>query len=468
MNIVWFRRNLRLEDNLPLAQAMKYGAKVLPIFIFDPQILANFPHPYDRRVCFIANALKAMDERLQKIGSSMHVFYGKPAEVITQLAKHLSAMGHEVKGIYADEDFEPANIERDKQVAKDTGIPIDLFCDHLLLRPGVVMNASCAPFKVFTPFSKAFIAKLLESKPVEYSVNLSPDCFFKITHAKELPLVDFSCSQQMLENIGYEYRVEDLWKADHLATGFDNFLKSKLASYKEQRDFLGAEGTSRISPYLRFGLISIRKCFLSSYDQPGSQMWVNELLWREFYANVLFHFPRIVNEEFLQAYVGTIPWKRDYELLARLEQGNTGFPIIDAAMNQLRQEGWMHNRARMIVASFASKNLLLDWRLGDKLFAKYLMDYDLASNVGGWQWSASCGTDAQPYFRIFNPFLQSIKFDSQGVYIKRYLPGLNKVSAEHIHEGSIINMYYPDLGYPKEIVDYKTSRDFAIKTFSLK
>jgi deoxyribodipyrimidine photo-lyase len=194
-------------------------------------------------------------------------------------------------------------------------------------------------------------------------------------------------------------------------------------------------------------------------------MWINELLWREFYANILVGFPHTVDTELNSLYAGKIPWRRDAKLVTLLEEGKTGFPIVDSAMRQLVQDGWMHNRSRMIVASFATKNMLLDWRLGEQLFAKYLMDYDLASNVGGWQWASSCGTDAQPYFRIFNPTLQSLKFDPEGTYIKKYVPELRQVSKEHIHENALIKQFYPEIDYPSAIVDYSQTRRDAIDIF---
>ena len=460
MNIVWFRRNLRLEDNLPLFKAIEQGADILPIFIFDVDILANFPSPYDRRVCFIANALYDMHTKLLAHGGKMHIFYGKPQEIIANI---VNKMGDCVSGIYIDEDFEPENIQRDKKVAQIA--KTHAFCDHLLLKPGMVLNGSGQAFKVFTPFSKVFQNKIVELKVRQYDCELQNIKF--CANQENLNAINFNCPQDITQQIGYQYKPDILWDTTKAHSTLESFVNNKIGEYKEQRDFMDQPGTSKLSPYIRFGLISIRECFLQSYELPNSQTWINELLWREFYANILFHFPRTINEEFLSQY-SVIPWKRDQALADCLENSQTGFPIIDAAMSQLKQDGWIHNRSRMIVASFASKNLLLDWRVGDKLFGKYLMDYDRSSNIGGWQWSASCGTDAQPYFRIFNPFLQSMKFNPQGDYIKHYLPALSSVAAEHIHDGSMINQIYPHLAYPKEIVDYKQTRQTALELFSLK
>jgi deoxyribodipyrimidine photo-lyase len=469
MNIVWFRRNLRLDDNLPLQKAIDQGKPVLPIFIFDANILARFPNPQDRRVNFLAAALFEMHKKLRSLGGSMNILFGDPKTLIPQLISLLQAKGIQVENVYADEDFEPSNIERDRNVEQNISCNLNLICDHLLLRPGTILTGQKQAFKVFTPFSNAFKIHVSNTKVRQVTCDIANTKFYSLkAKDAEIKIVNTESVETILNDIGYQFKADELWKVQDVDTKFTDFIKHKLSEYKTARDFMPELGTSQLSPFIRFGLISIRKCFLQAYDQPNSQMWINELLWREFYANILFHFPHTVNTELISHYVNQIPWKQDKHLLSLLESGRTGFPIVDAAMRQLTQDGWMHNRSRMIVASFASKNLLLDWRLGEELFAKYLMDYDLSSNVGGWQWSSSCGTDAQPYFRIFNPMLQSAKFDPEGKYIKKYLPELASVAPAHIHENDLIAKLYPELQYPKPIVDYKISREIALKAFDPK
>jgi deoxyribodipyrimidine photo-lyase len=470
MNIVWFRRNLRLEDNLPLYRAIKANKPILPIFIFDTNILAHFPNRHDRRVNFIAAALFNMHQKLQSMGAKMNIFHGDPKILIPNLVAALKANDILVENIYADEDFEPSNTERDNNVAQQGNYQLNLICDHLLLRPGNVLNNQGQPFKVFTPFSKAFKEKLVSAsiKPAEYSLHSAE--FFNLPEntSNQIKVIKFNNVTEIVQNIGYHRVQDDLWKADDAQNRLDGFIKNKISNYKSARDFMDEDSTSQLSPFIRFGLISIRTCFIQGYDKPHSDMWINELLWREFYANILFHFPHTVDTEFISTYANKLPWRQDQKMLEVVENSQTGFPIIDAAMRQLTTDGWMHNRSRMIVASFVTKNLLLDWRLGEQLFAKYLMDYDLASNLGGWQWSASCGTDAQPYFRIFNPILQAQKFDPQAKYIKKYLPELASVDSPNIYDGDKISKLYPILNYPKPIVDYHASRELALKVFDPK
>jgi deoxyribodipyrimidine photo-lyase len=470
MNIVWFRRNLRLEDNLPLNEAIKENRQILPIFIFDTNILSRFTNPYDRRVNFIAQALFAMNLKLQRFGGKITILYGDPTIVLPKLVAELKVQGNNIENVYADQDFEPVNIQRDSKVAENLGCKLNLICDHLLLKPGTILTGQKTPFKVFTPFSKAFKNKLVDDKVKQANYELDQVKFYQLDAGlvPGIALQNASSAENILEGIGYKYREDDIWKVQEANSILNSFIKNKLATYETDRNFMPESGTSGLSPFVRFGLISIRECFINTYDKANSQMWINELLWREFYANILFHFPHTVNTEFISHYVNKIPWRQDPWMLEALENSATGFPIIDSAMRQLTQDGWMHNRSRMIVASFVTKNLLLDWRLGEELFAKYLMDYDLASNVGGWQWSSSCGTDAQPYFRIFNPIMQSQKFDAEGKYIKKYLPALAKVDKKHIHEGEQIRKFYPEINYPRPIIDYHSSRILALKTFDPK
>jgi len=479
VSLVWMRRNLRLQDNIPLSKALSQSDKIIPIFIFDSDILARFSNKMDRRLSFLANIIFGINDELKAVGGQIMVFYGKPANIIPRLAKSLN-----VKNIYADQDFEPATIERDDLVKKQLlGIAeLNLYCDHLLLPPDSILNQNNLPYKVYTPYMKAFRRfitedsfNLFENSIMNNEIFRQYDCDLQnklinidldIFRDDDLQLVDISCgSQEMLKQIGYIYKQDNLWIPKNANATLEGFIKNKLEKYKDNRDFLAIDGTSSISPYLRFGIISIRKCYklaFESLESLGNATWVNELIWREFYAMILYHFPAIVTEEFQTKYLNKIPWQRDQEMLYKFTNAQTGFPIIDAAVTQLIQDGWMHNRARMIVGSFFTKNLFMDWRMGEEFFAQYLMDYDLASNIGGWQFSSSCGTDAQPYFRIFNPFTQGKNFDSDANYVKKYLPTLRSVSSDIIHNPNFTNLY-PN--YPKPMVEYSETRRIAIDIF---
>ena len=399
--LVWLRRNLRLDDNLPLFKALQSSEKVQLVFILDTDILSRFPNTCNRRVQFIKNALCQINDKLQEFGGGLLVLEGCAAELIPKIAKEMGATK-----IFADEDYEPAHIKRDNEVRKALeGIAeLELYCDHLIFHPKDIVKSDGGIYKVYTPYMKVFRAQVSRNRYLKYeSLKM---CAGKIA----------SFESRYHHNIVHD----DLWGVVAAHEICDRFVAHKMQEYKEKRDYLADNGTSRISPYLRFGLISIRELFRKAYDANNSFAWINELIWREFYTAILYHFPHTANSEFNSKYA-SIPWSRDVDLLHRITNAETGYPIIDAAITQLLTEGWMHNRARMIVASFWTKNLFLDWRLGEEFFAQHLMDYELSSNVGGWQWAASCGTDAQPYFRVFNSMLQAQKFDPDGEYVKRYI-----------------------------------------------
>lgn len=449
-SLVWLRRNLRLEDNLAISAALAKGRPLQLIFIFDPDILSHFPNPNDARVSFIASALEEINKKLARYGGNILIFYDKPVNIIPKVATEFAA-----EDIFADEDFESYSIYRDNEVkAALSQTKLHLICDHLLLHPSKTIKNDGSAFKVFTPFMRNFKAAIEPYHFMESKYNLE---------GKILPSQNNTDIQNILSQIGYNYNENKLWQIGDAQNKLNNFIQNKIAHYSSARDFMDQEGTSAISPFLRFGIISIRECYRKAWETREYSSWINELIWREFYASILYHFPATHNEEFQAKYIN-FPWKQDAKLLEKFTSAKTGFPIIDAAVKQLTTTGWMHNRARMIVASFFTKNLLLDWRLGEEFFAQYLMDYDLASNVGGWQWAASCGTDAQPYFRIFNPILQSEKFDPEGKFIKKYLPELSTVSAKDIHDGSKIAANY-NINYPRPMIDYSLSREIALKTF---
>ncbi|MBN8827945.1 MAG: deoxyribodipyrimidine photo-lyase [Sphingobacteriia bacterium] len=466
LTICWLRRDLRLHDHKPLHYASQEGKSFLPIFIFDKEILSRFTNKNDRRLSFIANTIIDLNKELKSYNSEILVFYGRPIEIIPNLCKVLNA-----NKVFAGKDFEPQTIERDSTVEHlllKNNIELKLSVDHLLQNPKDILKKDGTPFKVFTPFSKAWRMSLIKEDYANYRPNLKRtlpvDSKLKNTIQNAgLNLVNTTSAEKMLKEVGYNFIEDKIWTT-HDAKNKLAEWSFNIPKYKETRNYLYLDGTSRLSPYLRFGLISIRECFRYALEYPGagSDMWINELIWREFYANVLYHFPYTQNLEFLKPLQGKINWQRNEEHFKLWCEGKTGFPVVDAAMRQLKVMGWVHNRARMITASFMCKNLLLDWRLGEEYFAQNLMDYDLASNVGGWQWSASTGTDAQPYFRVFNPILQGQKFDADGIYVKTYVQELKDYKGTNIHEpqkDGLFNKYY------EPIVDLDITRKRAIETF---
>lgn len=447
LSLLWLRRDLRLEDNLPLYLALQQPEKIQPIFIFDENILARFKSPHDKRISFIIDTLRAINKELLKKNSEVLVFYGKPEILIPQIAKALEA-----KSVFAGKDYEPYGVLRDASIAKE--VNLKLYNDHLLLSPERVVKDDGSPYKVFTPYFRKWQSTIQELDYAEY--NADDACCYADSHNLKRILAGRNLYPMNLnENVpGYKYQELKNWSLESLSYRFNNFLDNKLANYSEGRNQLSIDGTSILSPYIRFGQISIRQCYRAAREMEGSWQWIAELAWRDFYAMILYYYPETIYTE-MQPQYRNIKWNENTEILERFTSAQTGYPIIDAAVNQLLQEGWMHNRARMIVASFFTKNLWLNWRLGEEFFAQYLMDYELSSNVGGWQWSASVGTDAQPYFRIFNPYLQSQRFDPEGDYIRKYLPSLKSLSNKEIHKATLFS----------PIVDYEISRKKAIDYF---
>lgn len=461
--LVWLRRDLRLHDHAALATALAERAPVQPVFVFDSDILARFNNPDDRRLSFIASALCGIDAELKKRGGGLLVLHGNPTQVIRQLAAALDA-----GMIVSAEDFEPATRARDAAVKAAFHGRFVQVVDHLLRAPYQVLKDDGTPLKVFTPYYKRWLASLTELDAGEFAVDDKgryADALATRKAAAEagLALVSTDSPEAMLAAIGYRYRPDSLWPANEGPARLAAFATRAIAEYPDARDIMGKHGTSRLGPYLRHGLVSIRECYRAVRAVPGSATWVKELCWREFYAMIMFHWPEVVEQEFQPQYRGTIPWNDSQKVRDALYNAATGYPIVDAALRELFTTGWMHNRARMIVASFFTKDLLMDWRIGEECFAQYLMDYELASNNGGWQWSASTGTDAQPYFRVFNPITQSRKFDPHGVYIRAYLPELASLPDKDIHwpHDSLLC----PRGYVKPITDHDTARKRAIEAF---
>ncbi len=467
-SLVWLRRDLRLHDHAALSTALQATQPVQLVFIFDRDILARFTRTNDRRLIFLAETLCHIDATLKARGGRLLVLDGKASEVMPTLAATLAA-----SAVYSAEDFEPATRARDATVkaALPTSTRFVQLLDHLMRAPQAMLKADGTPYKVFTPFYKLWRADMGPSDYAEYEVKdagryADAAANFKAVEAAGLTRVNLDAGPaQLLAQIGYSYTKDPLWRVDDVAERLSRFIAHKLTAYPTARDQLPIIGTSQLSPYLRFGLVSIRECVAAALAQGGGEKWIAELGWREFYAAILYHFPDVVGQEFMPQYRdGAIPWNQDPSLATAMFSGQTGYPVVDAAVRELLETGYMQNRARMIVASFASKDLLLDWRLGEEFFAQHLMDYDLASNNGGWQWAASTGTDAAPYFRIFNPILQSKRFDPEGIYIRRYVPELRGLSNADIHAPWESPLIKP-ADYPLPIVDHAMAKNRAVAAF---
>jgi deoxyribodipyrimidine photo-lyase len=396
-SIFWFRRDLRLYDNRGLWHALSENQNVIPLFIFDTGILDEL-NRNDARVEFIYNTISEISERLKKAGKSLLVLHGNPLQIFRELAEKFSLVS-----VYTNRDHEPYGIERDKQVEiflQSKGISFRTFTDHLLFEKGEILSGIGKPYTVYTPFSKKCLEIL---KPKHYRPypseellhNLSGVSGFSFPTFKELGFVSSGIPIPPTET------------QDEL-----------IAGYHETRDLPYLEGTSRLGIHLRFGTISIRRLFEKAMSL--NPVFTKELLWREFFAHILWHFPHVVHQAFKPQY-DNMPWRNNKEEFELWKAGKTGFPIVDAGMRQLKETGFMHNRVRMIVASFLTKHLLIDWRWGEAWFAENLLDYELSSNNGNWQWSAGTGCDAAPWFRIFNPTEQQWKFDPQAAYIHKWL-----------------------------------------------
>lgn len=449
-NIVWIRRDLQIHDNASIHKALREGKKFQPVFIFDSEILKRFSNKQDRRLSFLARTVAMLNEQFKQAGGKLLVLYGNPLEIIPKLAEQLGGK------VFAGEDYEPSTIARDEAVGKQCELELSL--QHLMLSPNAVLKDDGTPFKVFTPYSKKWRVTLTEADELEFENDIAG----KVANIDFEGALDASDPKSLLAQIGYELVEDEIWQPEKALDVLREFAKNRLDEYGKKRDFPAVDGVSAISPYLRFGLVTIRQCCNAAKGNEKAFKWVSELIWREFYAMILYHFPRTVNEEFMEKYRG-LEWWSDEDGLQKWKEGKTGFTIVDAGMRQLLQDGWMHNRVRMIVASFLTKDLLIDWRKGEEHFAQYLMDYEQASNVGGWQWAASTGTDAAPYFRIFNPHSQAKKFDPDGEYIKKYIPELRDLPKEEIHQPSALMRG----DYPQEMVNHHEMREKILAFFKV-
>jgi len=424
VSIFWFRRDLRLDDNAGLYHALRSGNSVLPIFIFDEQILSKLEDKADRRVDFIHRTLEGLRLQLNELGSDLLVFHGTPLEVYRKLLAEYS-----VKAVYTNRDYEPYAQERDKQVGEflnEQGATFQTFKDQCIFEKDEILKDDSKPYTVYTPYSNKWKSKCnafyLSSYPTEqYFGNFLK---FRSEHFPSLEAIGFQKTDMAIPSSEVELSI--------------------IRNYHNTRDIPGLRGTSRLSVHLRFGTISIRK--LARMAQETNGKFLNELIWRDFYMMILWHFPHMVGGSFKPAY-DQIEWERNEKHFEVWCTGQTGYPIVDAGMRELNETGWMHNRVRMVVASFLTKHLLLDWRWGEAYFAKKLLDFELSSNNGGWQWAAGSGCDAAPYFRVFNPDLQTQKFDPQLKYTQKWVPE------------------FQELTYPRPIVDHRMARDRAIERY---
>jgi deoxyribodipyrimidine photo-lyase len=470
--LMWFRRDLRLDDNAALYHALKSAPRVYAAFVFDRAILEPLlteGQRDDRRVGFIHRSLRELDADLRGHGGGLIVRHGNAAEEIVRLADELR-----VCAVFTNHDYEPYARERDAQVArslKAAGRELHTFKDQVIFERDEVLTGTGRPFSVFTPYKNAWLRTLTPFHLRGYPARNYAQAFAEPPSAATLP---------SLEDIGFAPSDLDRLKVPVGTRGgrhlFEDF-RSRIDRYKEARDYPAVRGPSYLSVHLRFGTVSIRELARFAHTRAphsaGAATWLTELIWRDFYQQVLYHHPHVVTQAFKPEY-DRIGWDDDRTLFAAWCEGRTGYPLVDAAMAQINQTGYMHNRLRMVVASFLTKDLGLDWRWGEHYFARRLIDFDLAANNGGWQWAASSGCDAQPYFRIFNPVAQSQKFDPEGRFIRRYLPQLADFSDKEIHApGQVPPQRQRQAGcvigvdYPAPIVDHAAARARTLARYAV-
>ncbi|MCB1197224.1 MAG: deoxyribodipyrimidine photo-lyase [Deltaproteobacteria bacterium] len=464
--LFWFRRDLRTRDNVGFTRAMTSCEMVTCVFIFDTEILDKLTNKEDKRVVYIHRSLQEVDHFLQRMHSKLLVRIGNPRALISEIVTELN-----VDAVFTNEDYEPFAKARDQLVAQklqEKGRLFFSFKDQVIFAKDEIRNGQGKPYKVFTPYKNKWISMLTPRMIRDMTFqhyNFTP-------YEKIKPLI----KPWRLKDIGFE-------DSELMVEAGQDAAEARLASfaknldlYQQQRDFPAIEeGTSGLSVCLRFGTVSIRDCtrLAKSSRSKGAQTWLSELIWRDFYHMILDQFPHVATHPFNEKYDGMV-WPGTQAHFKRWCQGMTGVPIVDAAMRCLNQTGWMHNRLRMIVAMFLTKDLLCDYRWGEAYFAEKLLDFDLAANNGGWQWSASTGCDAQPYFRVFNPYTQSEKFDAQGDFIRRYCVELMHFPNKYIHHPAAAPLAIQKTSdcivgkdYPAPIVDHSMQRKLAIDLFKI-
>ena len=431
ISLFWFRRDLRLQDNAGLYHALKSGLPVLPLFIFDKNILDKLEDKNDARVSFIHEQIRQLSADLKQLGSSLIVKYGDPETIWTELLQE-----YEIKAVFTNRDYESYGIERDKSISillYSIGANFHTFKDQVIFEQKEIVKKDGLPYTVFTPYSRRW-KEMLQSKTMggelfylkSYPTEKYFDNFYK-TAVFPIPSLD---------EMGFE-QTEIPMPSNEVAQGI-------IRNYDKNRNFPSIAGTSKLGIHFRFGTISIRE--KARKAMPLNETFLNELIWRDFYAQILANFPQVEKASFRPQY-DLIEWRNDEKEFQAWCEGRTGYPMVDAGMRELNATGFMHNRVRMVVASFLVKHLLVDWRWGEAYFAQKLLDFDLASNNGGWQWAAGCGTDAAPYFRIFNPESQAEKFDKEQKYIRKWVKEFGTAA------------------YPKPIVEHKYARDRCLEVF---
>lgn len=426
VNIFWFRRDLRLHDNTGLHMALRAGLPVVPIFIFDTDILDKLEDKADRRVEFIHQRIQALQEKLTVIGSSMEVYHGKPLEIIKSLINK-----YKINSVFTNNDYEPYAIQRDRAVQtvlEESRAQFKSYKDHVIFEKNEVMKDDGLPYTVFTPYSRKWKGRLQDDPIQHFSIEENYIAFFRQS-VTQIPT---------LQEMGFE--------ATGQAFPAGEVPLTLIKEYAEKRNFPGIVSTSRLGVHLRFGTISTRE--LAKKALASSETFLNELVWRDFYQMILWNFPSVGEGRSFKPAYDRIKWRNNEAEFERWCNGTTGYPIVDAGMRELNQTGFMHNRVRMIVASFLCKHLLIDWRWGEAYFASKLLDYDFASNNGGWQWASGSGCDAAPYFRIFNPYLQTEKFDKKLTYISKWVPE------------------FQEFGYPPPIVAHEFARKRCLEVYT--
>ncbi len=463
--LVWIRRDIRLHDHHALSCALEKFDKVYLCFVFDTKILDPLPEK-DKRLTFIHQGLREVSTHLIEHGSDIEILHGDPCEEIPKLVKSLK-----VDALYYNRDYEPYAIKRDTSVTKtleERGIQVKSFKDSVLFEKEEILNKQGSVYKVFTPYKRAWYEKFMQV----YSGEV-PQYSFKYSSLAPNKIKKSISHHDWHKALGFKEDLPPLTGGTSEARKHLQKFKGHIKEYEKARDFPAMEKTSNMSPYIRHGMISVRDLLRRGLEDKssGHQVWTSEVIWREFYQMILSCFPHVQKKCFKPEY-DNIKWLGGTKEFKAWQEGKTGFPIVDAAMRCLNETGMMHNRLRMVVASFLCKTLLVDWKKGEKYFALKLLDYDLAANNGGWQWSASTGTDAQPYFRIFNPTSQSEKFDPDGEFIKRWCPELKGFSKKKIHEPSKADMLEQadakctlGINYPHPVVDYKLNRQKALDMY---
>jgi len=464
--LVWLRNDIRMDDNPGLRKACKECDSVLAIYLWSPEQL-NMHNEANIKVEFLIKNLQSLEENLNSINIPILVIDNKDFSSVDQNISNL-IKEHSIDKVYWGKEFGFDEINRDKSVEQqliESKIDFEIFNDQIIYEPGFLRTGQDNPFSVFTPFKRRWVENFdMKFLDIEFNYPVKN----KLEIQSNISNFDFNFSSKHSVDM-------NLWPAGetNALIQLNDFLDNRAINYSKDRNDPILNGTSRISPYLACGVISSRRCILEGLKRnnfeltsgnTGITKWIDEIVWREFYRNIMFSFSKVSRGKPFQDYTKNIQWQFDKDKLDAWKHGQTGFPLIDAAMRQLLHEGWMHNRLRMVVAMFFTKNMLHDWRLGEAYFMQNLIDGDFASNNGGWQWSSSTGTDAAPYFRIFNPITQSKNFDKEGLFIKKYVPELKDLDKSEIHDPS--KEIRKHLNYPLQILDLKESRLRAIDVFN--